>query len=1043
MGNFSFFFLNKRSFSYLLLFALIFAGLVSLVQIPKESSPEVEVPIAVVTTIYPGAPAEDIEKLITIKVEDQLNASLDDVKKITSTSSEAVSSVVVEFNASADIDSSIESTKEEVDKVIPELPSGAEDPRVIQVDFVDQPIIEFSITSELPLLEFVNLTEDVKDELKKVKGVSKVNISGVRDREVQVIVDREALDKFGITLDQVISSIRFSNANIPVGSINQNGIQYAVKFEGDIKDPTEIRDIPIISNNGVPIYVRDVAFISDGLGEVTSFSRLSIGGATAQQSANYSVFKRSGGDVTDITKSVRKRLSELQEPGQILEGEEVLISFDTGEFVQKDLSTLSVTALQTVLLVMIVLFLTLGWRDSLIAGSAIPLSFLTAFIFLDSTGNTINFVSLFSLILAVGILVDSAIVVTEGIHTNIRAGMGRVESAKKALSELSWPIIAGTMTTIAVFFPLFFLSGITGEFIASIPFTIIFVLLSSLFIALAIVPLFAVAFLKESGSTRSKLQEKRSRLTARAREWYHSKLEAIVGIKKKEKFFIRLITILLVVALALPFTGLIKVIFFESSDSEFLFIDIETKEGSTLVQNDLATREVENILYQMPEIESFVTTVGSLSSFTTGSSGNKYSNISIILKEKGRRKSSIIATELRHVFASELPNTIIKVQELEDGPPTGAPVLTTFSGNNFEDLDQAVFQARGILESIEGVRDIETTLEEDAIDFVVKINREKVTEVGLNPTMIASTLRTAVFGSTATTIRAEEEDIDVEVRLSLNSEFIDISRSPSASVDALRSIQVSTPGGPVLLGSLIDIELKRANPVINREDLKRIARVEASLEEGYNAREINTEFVKKLGEADFPEGVEYGFGGGEAEETQKSFAEMGFSLIYGLILVFAILVLQFNSFRQAFMILSITPFILIGIFLGLFLTVQPVSFPSIMGFIAIAGIAVNNSIILVDVMNRLRKANPHMSPKEVVLEGAGQRLRPIVLTTLTTVIGIAPLTYASALWSPLAWSIIFGLTFTVVLTLILIPILYHRRMLKDQAKLSRTNQASI
>lgn len=1033
MENIWFFFLQKRNFSYLLLFALIFVGVMSLANIPKESSPEVEVPIVVVTTIYPGAPAEDVEKLVTVKVEDQLNASLDSVKKITSTSREAVSSVVVEFDADANLDDSIQSTKEEVDKVVSELPDGAEDPVVVEVDFVDQPIIEFSITSELPLIDFVSLTESVKDEIKKIKGVSRVNVSGIREREVQVIVKRESIDKFDVSVDQIINAIRSSNANIPVGSITQDGIQYSIKFDGDIKATEEVKNIPIISNNGVPIYIRDVAFVSDGVGDATSFSRLSIGGEAARQSANYSVFKRPGGDVTEITKLVRDRLSELQE--DLIKGEEVLISYDTGEFVQKDLSTLSVTAIQTVFLVMIVLFLTLGWRDALIAGSAIPISFLVAFIFLDSAGNTINFVSLFSLILAVGILVDSAIVLTEGIHTNIRAGLNKVAAAKKALKELSWPVIAGTMTTIAVFFPLFFLSGITGEFISSIPFTIIFVLISSLFVALAIVPLFATDFLKDSKEKRSLLQEKRSNITNRIQNWYRDKLNLIVGVKKKEKRFIWAINILLIIALILPFTGLIKVIFFGAEDSEFLFVDIETKEGSSLVQNDLVTREVEDILYKMPEIESFVTTVGSLSSFTSGTSGNKYSNISIILKDKDRRPSSEIAKELRYIFAKEMPNTIVKVEELSGGPPTGAPVVATFLGDDFNNLESSIFIATDILNTIDGVRDIETSLEGDAVDFVVSIDRDKVSEAGLNPIFIASTLRTSVFGSTATTIRSQDEDIDVEVRLSLNSEFVDISRSPQATIDSLRSIQVDTVNGPIFLGSLIDVSLKRANPVIQRENLKRVAKIEASLDEGFNPTEVNALFRGALAEAQLPDGIDFDFGGGEAEETQKSFMEMGLSLIYGLILVFAILVLQFNSFRQSLMILSITPFILIGIFFGLFFTGQPISFPSIMGFIAIAGIAVNNSIILVDVMNRLKEENPDMSPKDIVSMGAQQRLRPIILTTLTTVVGIAPLTYASALWSPLAWSIIFGLTFTVLLTLILIPILYHRRLIKDLNKI--------
>lgn len=1030
MKNFWFFFIEKFNFSYLILGALILLGFFSLISIPKESSPEVKIPIAVVSTFYPGTPAENMERLITVKVEDQLNAGLDDVKKITSTSRESISTVVVEFNPSADLDKSIQETKEEVDKVKPELPDGAEDPVVSEVNFVDQPIIEFSVTSELPLLDFITMTETIEDEMKSIQGVSRVSVSGVREREVQVIVRKESLDSFDLSLGQIVNAIRLSNAALPVGSITQEGIQYSIKFEGDITDPSEIKNIPITSNNGVPVYVRDIAFVSDGVSDASSFSRLSVNGELARQSANFAVFKKTGGDIVDITKKVREKLTELQ--SDILVNEEVLINYDTGEFVRDDLTTLSVTGLQTVLLVMIVLFLTLGWRDALIAGSAIPMSFLIAFIFLKSSGNTINFVSLFSLILAVGILVDSAIVLTEGIHTNIRSGLNKIEAAKRALEELSLPVIAGTMTTIAVFFPLFFISGVTGEFIASIPFTIIFVLLASLFVALAVVPLLASTFLQAKNDTRTKLQEKRSRITHNIQSWYKNFLDGIVGIKRKEKRFIRTIIFLLIISLALPATGLIKTIFFPGEDSEFLFVDIETKEGSTLLQNDLATREIENVLYNMKEVDSFVTTIGSLSSFTSGTSGNKYSNISVILKEKDRRESSVIASEMRARFKEAAPNLIIKVEELSGGPPTGAPVFITFFGDEFESLDESVLRAKTLLENTEGTRDIETSLDGDAVDFVIEIDREKVARLGLDPTTIAGILRTSVFGSTATTIRSGGEDIDVSVRLSLNSGFIDISNSPQANIDSIRSIQIETMDGPVLLGSLVDISIKKSNTIIQREELKRVATVSSYLEEGYNAREITASVREKIIEAPI-DGVVAKFGG-ETEDVDQSFQEMGLALVYGLILVLAILVLQFNSFRQAFMILSIAPFILIGIFLGLFLTGQAISFPSIMGFIAIAGIAVNNSIILIDVMNRLRKENKNLSPKDVVILGAESRLRPIILTSLTTVIGIAPLTYASALWSPLAWSIIFGLTFTVLLTLVLIPILYHRRMIKDLRK---------
>ncbi|MFQ5661698.1 MAG: efflux RND transporter permease subunit, partial [Candidatus Paceibacteria bacterium] len=644
------FFLKKSSFSLLLIVALLFFGFFSVIIIPKESAPEVQIPIAITTTIFPGASAEDVEELVTDEVEEALNNNLDELSKITSVSREGVSVVIAEFNADADIDDSVRDVKDEVEKIKRELPEDAEDPFVSDVNFVDQPIMLVSISSDLPVTKFIELADDTIDELKSVKGVSKVIKSGIAEREVQVIVNKKQLHKFGIRLVDVVRALSISNTSLPIGGITLDGIEYAVKFEGEIESTSEIENMVVGTTDGQPIYVRDVAFVSDGVSKATSFSRISINGAPSEQAVTFSVFKKRGGDITKITENVRKKLKELQRDS-ILTSTTVLVAFDTGEFVKDDLRTLSFTGAQTITLVMVILFVAIGWREALIAGLAIPLSFLIGFIGLYSTGNTINFISLFSLILAVGILVDSAIVVTEGTHTNMREGKIGKDAARKTIKEFHWLLTSGTMTTIAVFAPLFFISGVTGEFIAGIPFTIIFVLVASLFVALGIIPLIASKALKRRGFSR--FEEKQEIVTSKVKEWYKGILRNFLGNKRKERWFFIILIVLFIAALALPITGAVKTIFFEQEDADFIFVEIEKPQGTELSQTDLSVRAVEEILYARPNIESFVTTVGASSDFSNdgsvggGQGSGRLANITAVLKKKKDKTSTVISEELR------------------------------------------------------------------------------------------------------------------------------------------------------------------------------------------------------------------------------------------------------------------------------------------------------------------------------------------------------------------------------------------------------------
>lgn len=1019
------FFIRKKIFSYLVIIALVVFGLISVITLPKESNPEVNIPLAVVSTGLPGASAIDIEKLITNKIEEGIKNNLDNVKKLTSTSAEGFSSIVVEFDANADADKSIQELKDEVDKVKPDLPDEATDPTVLDIDFSNDPVLTFSVSSDLPEKVFVSVARKLEKEIKNIQGVSDVSVDGLRDREVQVIVSKESLNTYGINITDVISAIAATNRTLPAGNIVIDKVKYNVQFEGDISDPSEIADIALFVRGGQPIYVRDIATVIDGFEERTTLSRISINGNPSQSSLSFNVFKKSGGDITEITSSVRERIEELKQPGELLFGLDTLVIFDTGEFLLKDLKSLSRTGLTTVFLVMLVLFISIGWREALIAGSAIPLSFFIAFIGLSVSGNTLNFVSLFALILAIGILVDSGIVIVEGVNTRLARFGSKVEAAKATIREFHTPLTSGTMTTIAVFAPLFFISGIVGEFIKSIPFTVISVLLASLLVALGFIPLISSVFMREH-KAGTKLDMKQSMYTKKLQDWYRARLEMFLSSRRQKKIFAYGLVVLLVAALALPITGVVKTEFFGAGDEDFLIAEIELPEGTVLSVTDIEARKFEEILYSQPEIKAFTITTGAGSAFGSGGVNTKIASAFLLLREDREITSREVMNELR-VKLSDIHSSIIRVNQISDGPPTGTPVVITFFGDDLNLLESVAEDAAEILASIPGTSDVVTSTKDDGTQFILRIDKAKATELGLNSNVVSQILRASINGVDATTIKSIDDDIDVLVKLDLNPDFITPHDTNRVNIDAVRQIEIHTPKGSVLLGSILETDIAKSNTVIEHENATRRSTVGSELAEGGNTREIVREFERRARELDFvPEGIEMVIGG-ENRETDESFADMGRAFMIGIVLMFAILVLQFNSFRHAIYTLFVVPTALIGLFFGLLFTGKALSFPSLMGLIALSGIVVNNSIILIDTINHLRANNPKMKHKDAVIEGSVQRLRPILLTTITTVIGIAPLTLASELWAPLAWSIIFGLSFTVFATLLLIPLLYNRK----------------
>ncbi len=1079
------FFIRNNQFAYLFLLALLVLGAFSVAAIPKESSPEVVVPIGIVTTVLPGAPALDIETLITNEIESGLS-NLENVSSITSTSREGVSSVVVEFDASADIDTSIQELKDEVDKIIPELPTDAEDPTVSEVDFVDQPILTLAISGDVSDEEFTSLSNTLENQLESVAGVSRVEITGVRNREVSVIVDQAALARFELSITDITNALQAANRTFPIGQITTDDISYNIAFEGDIENTTDIANVAITTRGGQPVYVKDVAVIEDGLSPANSLSRLSIAGEPSNNAINVAVYKRSGGDITTIAAAVNERVTELQSPGELLENYETSVVLDSGQLIRDDLIRLSSSGLQTVVLVVLLIVAAIGWREGLLAGLAIPLSFLIGFIGLYFSGNTINFLSLFSLILGIGILVDSAIVMVEGINRRMKDNpeIDKKEAAIGTIHDFSAPLISGTLTTVSMFVGLFIVSGVIGQFISSIPFTLIFLLFASLFVSLGIIPLFAASFLKRRNATP--FEQKQLAYAQKLEIWYKDKLRAYLESPLKQHQYMTLLAVALVSAVLLavnifaaalagaltflfanwlqklkqrknwsdtkrkvfwypgaiaiivgsvlvantllPIWPLVKVVFFEQSDTDYVIVEVELPEGTVKEVTDIETRRVEEVLYDEEDITSFLTTVGSGSQFGSGGSGEKFANIFVNLDTDRSRTSTEIVEDLREQMAI-FNDFTVTVDQPSDGPPTGAAIVVKFLGDDLNALTDITNQSALIAQNVPGTANIEKSTNSNSTEYVIDLDREKAAAFGLNPLTVSQTLRTAVFGTEATSLTTTDSDIDVVVKLNTNpGQNITAQQSNVTTINEIAALTIDGPTGPVTLENIATISLRESSSVISHEDKERVVSVTADVREGANARDVQAAVLEAIQtNIDIPEDITISTGGGETEESNQAFMEMFAALIVGVLLMVGVLVLQFNSYLHTRYVLSILPYSLIGIMVGLAITRSPLSFPSIMGFIALSGIVVNNSILLIDMMNQMRKRQPDLPTIEVVLESASSRLRPILLTSTTTVIGMVPLIFAGDLWAPLAYAVMFGLIFSVLITLVLIPIIYYRK----------------
>ena len=879
------FFLEKRQFSYVLIGALVIAGSFALVQMPKEVEPPVNIAEGVVVTTLPGASASDIETLITNKIEDQVSG-ISNIDTMKSNSRNSISTIVVQFDANANINQSIQNLRDAVSKAQTNLPSDASTPSVTKVSFSNAPILIASVSANVSPLLLSNVGQTVSDSLKRISGVSDVNVAGVPNKQVNIVVSKKGLSTYGLTISRVIAAVRSANAPLPIGSISMDGISYTVNFKGKITDPSIIGSLPVAYKNGSLVYVRDVAQVFNGLAPATTYSRLSLYGKPTQNAITFSVYKQSSASTAGVAIAVHKELTKLQKT--TLSGFDVYISPATNMGVQvgKQLGDLAKTGAETVALVLLVLLITIGWREAVVAALSIPLSFLIAFIGLYLTGNSLNFISLFALILAVGILVDSGIVITEAIHARMRGDGNALEAARKALADYAWPLIAGTMATVAVFIPLFFISGIIGKFIAGIPYTLIFVLMASIFVALGMVPLIAILLSKKH---KSKFEELQELYTDRVTVWYKKMLRGVLTHKYTQKIFLFSLAGLFALSISLPLLGMVQTVFLPQDNQDFVFVNITEPQGTTLSVTNEAVRRVETLLYKDPNVYTFQTTVGQSSALKGGvmesaGSGGNTANITINLQPKHKKTSTQVISELQKRL-SPITGATIQVLQVTGGPPGGAPVQIEFLGNNLNDIIDAANKAKQMLATISGVTNLTSSTQNNGTEFDLTINRAKAAALGVNTLTVAQTLRSALVGTKAISITKPNATIDVMVKMDVNSTYTDPSNTTKTTLESIKNIPIAGSFGPVLLGSIVKVSLAQSNASIVHKDKVRMETVSAYPSSNTNASAIVSAFQKRVGSLSLADGVSISYGGA-TKNINQSFSQMFVALIAGLVFMF-------------------------------------------------------------------------------------------------------------------------------------------------------------
>ncbi|UCF41180.1 MAG: efflux RND transporter permease subunit [Gemmatimonadota bacterium] len=1065
---------------------IIIMGLSSYLRVPKESMPEIVIPFIFVNTVYPGVAPGDIETLLTEPLEDELN-TIADVKTITSISAEGYSNITIEFEAGMDMNEALQRVREKVDIAKPELPSAAEEPQVVELNLSQFPIMQVNIAGDYSQVRLREVAEDLQDRLEQIPSVLEARLAGGLEREVQVDVDLAKLKFYDITFDDVIDAVRFENVTVPGGTIEVGDVKYLVRVPGEFETTEPIADIVITTRNGRPIYVRDVATVDFGFKERDSFARLDDNPVIS-----LAIVKRSGDNIIETADAVRAVIAE--QSASFPPGTVVKLTSDQSEDIRDMVSSLENNIISGLILVVAILVFVLGVRTAPFVGLAIPLSMLLSFSIIQVADFSMNMVVLFSLILALGMLVDNAIVVIENIYRFRERRFDRVRAAKFATGEVAVPIIASTATTLAAFFPMTFWPGIMGEFMKYLPYTLMITLSSSLFVALVILPTLASRMLDtEDAPVAMPLGLKRV-LTGVAAlvllamlvvNWLTSLLLILTGaavyafhhyvghpaghwvmtkalpqvIQRYEGVLrwalnrrLRMVgaavaALLLAVVVFGMFNNGVE-FFPEGVPPQAAYVQVEAPLGTRLEETDRIMRQIEEQLQGVEgreDVESVVTTVGSrVTAGFGGGSGTHLGTVVVQFVDFEERQHDAFETvgRIRETAGRGIAGADVTLEEPEMGPPTGLPINIEITGRDARRLKEFGGQVVSILENsplFAKLDGLESDMAEGRPEMVIDVDREKAALYGLTTQDVGLTIRSAINGTEASKYRDGKDEYDITVRL---AEFYrrDLSSLGDLAIWSDNGIQVP-------LSSVARWRIDKGYGDVNRKDLDRMVTVSSDVREGYNANAVRAEVQQELAQfaATLPTGYQMRFTG-QQEEQEESEQFLAGAFVLAILLIGFILVSQFDSVTKPLIILSSVVLSTIGVLIGLMVFRMP--FGIIMtgvGVISLAGVVVNNAIVLIDYIDILRRRDK-LERREAIVQGGKTRFRPVMLTAVTTILGLVPLAIGlnidferfytnlapnfywggeqAAWWGPMAIAVIAGLAFATFLTLVLVPVMY-------------------
>ncbi|MGI5859065.1 MAG: efflux RND transporter permease subunit, partial [Tepidanaerobacteraceae bacterium] len=978
----------------------------------------------VVITEYKGASSHEVENMITKPLE-QILSTMSNVKNIQSLSSEGNSTIVIEFNWGSNMDIAAQDMREKVDLIKPYLPSEARAPMVVKFDPSMMPVMQIALYGSDNIVQLKKIADDtIESRLLRIEGVASVGISGGLERQIDIQVDPDKLAFYGLSMPQIANKLQMENINLPGGNVSQGKKKYNIRTEAEFKDITEVENMPIPLPQGGSVPLKSIANIKDAYKDVSSISRYN-----GKPSIALTIQKQSGYNTVQVAKKVKSEMAKLIKEIPVDIGYETIL--DQSDFIEFSINNVKKNAIVGGIIAVLVIYLFLqNLRSTLIIGLSIPISIIATFVLVYFNKLTLNMLSLGGLALGVGMLVDNSIVVLENIFSHRLEGKEPVTAAISGTNEVALAITASTLTTIAVFLPIIFVQGMTAQLFKELALTVAFSLLSSLLVALTIVPLLSsrlMVQLGEVGMSSEKSNKKFAFFKSLLRKFkaFYNKIEVKYSnllkwaLSHRKAVIIPSVILFIISMILIPFIG---AEFLPHSDAGSISISVKMPYGTNLEETNRFVAAMVERIEEIPEIEGIMESIGSGGQMGGMlGSDNSEASVTVQLVPLAERESSSeeVAENIRNI-TMDMAGAEIKVQAVSSMDFVSGGALQAISigikGDDMEKLKEISREVTDIVKATPGTREVKSSLEAGKPELVVQIDREKATMYGLSSAQIAQSINSAVSGSVATKYKVGGDEIDVVIRS--HEKLVD-------DISKVKDLLIPSPTGALLtLGDVARIDKGTGPVTIVRENQTRQVTVTGAVV-GRDIGTVNREIQEKLSNIHLPEGYSIDIGG-EQEQMLESFRDLILVFILAVVLVYMVMAAQFESLKQPFIIIFTVPLSLIGVVFALLLTGRHINMTSLIGVIILAGIVVNNAIVLIDFINQLREKG--IPRNEAIIKAGPARLRPILMTTLTTVLGLIPLSLGigegGELGAPMGTAVIGGLGLATLLTLVVIPVVY-------------------